>query len=307
MRGMSRNLDITLLRSFVATADHGSMTAAGNALNLTQSAVSQQIARLEDLSGPLFLRDRRRLRLTPGGERLLGKARRLVALNDELWGEMEDGPVDGRIRIGAPYDLVGTWLTPILKGFTEAYPRVEIELLCLASPELRAAIDQGTMDLALIEEPVGPSEGECLTVDRLVWVGAKGGAAHLKTPLPVSMVAETCAFRPIVLSALEVGGRAWRTMFESGSIDATRATIRADLAVTAWLASTVPGDLDILQFGKGLPDLPSFAINLYTAKGRLSRAAAELAQQMRGSVAGGRMRQTSGSAIGAVAAFQASA
>ena len=283
---MTRNLDMALLRTFVAVADHTSMTAAGNALNLTQSAVSQQIGRLEDLSGALFVRERRTLRLTPNGERFLGKARRLVTLNDELWADMAEGPIDGRVRLGAPYDLVGTWLTPILKTFSEAYPKVEIELFCLASPELRTAITNGTIDLALVEEPVGKSNGECLTIDRLVWVGAKGGAAHLKTPLPVSMVAETCAFRPVVLQALGECDLAWRTMFESGSIDATRATIRADLAITAWLASTVPNDLDILPFGENLPELPSFAINLYNAKGQLPRAASELAQQIRHGVSG---------------------
>ena len=281
MNSMIRNLDIALLRTFVAVADHTSMTVAGNALHLTQSAVSQQIARLEQVAGALFVRERRTLRLTPNGERLLGKARHLIALNDELWTDMADGAVDGRVRLGAPYDLVGTWLTPILKAFADAHPKVEIELVCLASPELQDGIANGSIDLALIEEPVGKSLGECLAVDRLVWVGAKGGAAHLKTPLPVSLVAETCAFRPVVLQSLGACGLAWRTMFESGSIDATRATVRADLAVTAWLTSTVPTDLDILPFGKNLPDLPSFAINRHRAKGQLTRAAGELAQQIR--------------------------
>lgn len=283
---MARNLDTALLRTFVAVADHTSMTAAGNALHLTQSAVSQQIARLEDLSGALFIRERRTLRLTPTGERFLGKARRLVALNDALWADMAEGPIGGPVRLGAPYDLVGTWLTPILKAFAEAHPRVEIELVCLASPELLTAIANGMIDLALVEEPVGDSSGERLAIDRLVWVGAKGGVAHLKTPLPVSMVAETCAFRPVVLQALGKCDLDWRTMFESGSIDATRATVRADLAVTAWLASTVPTDLDVLPFGENLPELPSFAINLYRAKGQLPRAVGELTQQIRHSVSG---------------------
>jgi DNA-binding transcriptional LysR family regulator len=286
MDGMARNLDVTLLRTFVAVADHTSMTAAGNALHLTQSAVSQQIARLEDLSGELFIRDRRTLRLTSNGERFLGKARRLIALNDELWADMAEGPINGLVRLGAPYDLVGTWLPPILKTFSDAHPKVEIKLVCLASPELLTAMTNGAIDLALIEEPVGKSHGECLAVDRLVWVGAKGGAAHLKTPLPVSMVAETCAFRGVVLQALGECDLVWRTMFESGSIDATRATVRADLAVTVWLSSTVPNDLDILPFGETLPKLPSFAINLYQAKGQLPRAVSELTQQIRHGVSG---------------------
>jgi DNA-binding transcriptional LysR family regulator len=281
---VARNLDIALLRTFVAVADHASMTAAGSALHLSQSAVSQQIARLEELSGALFTRDRRNFRLTATGERLLGKARRLLTLNDELWSDMTANTMDGRIRLGAPYDLVGTWLAPILKSYAEDHPLVEIALVCAASPELLTSTTEGAIDLALIEEPLGPSRGERLTVDRLVWVGAKAGAAHLKTPLPISMVAESCAFRPVVLQALSERNLAWRTIFESGSIDATTATVRSDLAVTAWLASTVPVDLDILPPDAGLPELPSFAINLHMPNGHASLATIELARHIRGSL-----------------------
>ncbi|TIU89225.1 MAG: LysR family transcriptional regulator, partial [Mesorhizobium sp.] len=84
----------------------------------------------------------------------------------------------------------------------ETYPQVEISLVCASSPELVAALAAGRIDLAVIEEPVGPSAGDCLAIDRLVWVGSKGGIARHKRPLPVSMVAETCAFRPAVLAAL---------------------------------------------------------------------------------------------------------
>ena len=268
----------------MTVADHASMTAAGNALHLTQSAVSQQIARLEELSGALFTRNRRNIRLTATGERLLAKARHLLTLNDELWSDMTAKVMDGRVRLGAPYDLVGTWLAPILKNYAEDHPLVEISLVCAASPELLASTTEGAIDLALIEEPLGPSRGECLTVDRLVWVGAKAGAAHLKAPLPVSMVAETCAFRPAVLQALSEQNRAWRTIFESGSIDATTSTVRSDLAVTAWLASTVPVDLDILPSDAGLPELPSFAINLHMPNGHASLATTELARHIRGGV-----------------------
>ena len=86
---MARNLDTALIRSFVTAAETGGMTAAANALHLTQGAVSQQIKRLEDaFACPLFERDRRGLILTNAGERLLGKARRLLALNDEIWAEI---------------------------------------------------------------------------------------------------------------------------------------------------------------------------------------------------------------------------
>jgi len=107
----------------------------------------------------------------------------------------------------------------------------------------------------------------------------------MKTPLPVSMVAETCAFRPAVLAALRAQDRAWRTVFENGSIDATTATVRTDLAVTTWLASTVPADLDILPAGAGLPELPSFAISLHFPPRAASQAAARLADHIRDGLA----------------------
>lgn len=86
---MTRNIDTGLLRAFIAVAETAGMTAAANVLNLTQAAISQQIKRLEDgFEARLFERDRKGLRLTNAGERLFGKAKRMLALNDEIWAEM---------------------------------------------------------------------------------------------------------------------------------------------------------------------------------------------------------------------------
>ena len=279
---MIRNLDTTLVRTFVMAADKASMTAAANALHLTQGAVSQQIRRLEDLLGcALFERDRRGLRLTGPGERLFDKARRLLSLNDEIWGDMTREAVGGRLRLGVPPDLAGNWLAPVLKAYAEACPHVEVSLVCAASPDLAAQLAGGAIDLAVIEEPVGPSAGECLAIERLVWVGARGGAASAKRPLPLSMVSETCAFRLAILGSLRAEGVAWRSVFENGAIEATRATVAADLAVTAWLASTVPADLAILDTESGLPSLPSFAINLHLPRQGVGAAAREFARSLR--------------------------
>ena len=240
------------------------MTVAANSLHLTQGAVSQQIKRLEDLFGyTLFARQGRRLELTKGGERLLGKAKRLLGMNDEIWADMTRQPLDGPLRIGVPYDLVGTSFPPIFKAFAEACPYVEISLMCGTSPELSKALANGLLDLAVIESAADKAKGECLRVERLVWVGARGGIAHLKRPLPISIVAESCAFRPTVLHALREKNLEWRTVFESGNIEATTATVRSDLGVTAWLVSTVPDDLAMLGPETELPRLPNFAISLH--------------------------------------------
>jgi hypothetical protein len=95
------------------------------------------------------------------------------------------------------------------------------------------------------------------------------------------MVSETCAFRTTVLDELRKHELSWRTVFENGSIDATAATVRSDLAITAWLASTVPSELDILTAESGLPELPGFGINLHFSPGQNSPAVSELARHMR--------------------------
>ena len=134
---------------------------------------------------------------------------------------------------GVPYDLVGTIFPPIFKAFTEAWPSVELTIVCGTSPELAEGIARGELDVAVVEAPVDEATGECLCVERLVWVGPRGGNVHAKRPLPLSMVDESCAFRARVLKALGEHGIEWRTVFESGNIEATTATVRTGLAVTA--------------------------------------------------------------------------
>ncbi|MGQ3032340.1 MAG: LysR substrate-binding domain-containing protein, partial [Ferrovibrionaceae bacterium] len=222
-----------------------------------------------------------RLKPTADAERLLPMVRRLLGQNDEIWAEVTGGAVSGRVRFGVPYDLVGTILAPVIKGFAEARPQVEIALTCAASPVLAERLAAGEIDLAVIEAPEGAGEGEILSVERLVWAGARGGTAHLKRPLPVSMVADSCAFRPAVLAALAAAGLSWRTVFENGNIEATTATVRTDLAVTAWLASTVPADLAILGPEAGLPPLPNFAVNLHLPARDVGPAVREFARLVR--------------------------
>lgn len=158
---------------------------------------------------------------------------------------------------------------------------MELTIVCGTSPELAEGMARGELDLAVVEAPVDEATGECLCVERLVWVGPRGGNVHAKRPLPLSMVDENCAFRARVLKALGEHGIEWRTVFESGNIEATTATVRTGLAVTAWLTPTVPADLDILGPEAGLPELPMFAISLLVPAQGASQATQALAQCIR--------------------------
>lgn len=277
-----RNLDVAMLRSFAVVADRASMTRAAEALNLTQGAVSQQIRRLEDdFGGRLFDRHDKGVRLTRAGEHLLGPVRRLLAEHDALCAEVFGERVEGRVAVGVPYDLAANFIGPVLRPFTETHPGVEVSLVCASSPELLEALGKRKIDLALVEEPVGPTAGERLRVDRLVWTGAPGGIAHTRDPLPVSIVSERCAFRSAIVEGLDGGPRAWRSVYENVGLEATLAAVRSDLAVTAWLSTLVPSDLTILAASARLPELPAFAINLHVAAGDVARPAAQLADHIR--------------------------
>lgn len=259
---MARDLDLSLIRTFVAVADHRSMTTAANALFMTQGAVSQQVKRLEATLGrELLIRKPRQLQLSEHGERFLAKARNLLQLNDDIWADTVGGPWRGHLRVGAPPDLV-TSLAPAMKAFALAHPLVELSLTCAPSTQLDEAIAAGLLDVALIEYLAEHAQGETLRIEPLVWVGSATGELWNERPLPLSLVDERCAFRPLVLGALAREGIAWRTLFENGSFEATAATVRVGLAITAWLASTVPADLQVLPAQAGLPPLPAFAVCL---------------------------------------------
>jgi DNA-binding transcriptional LysR family regulator len=279
---MARNIDTNLLRAFVAVAETAGMTAAANVLNLTQAAVSMQIKRLEEsFDERLFERDRRGLRLTGAGERLFGKAKRLLALNDEIWTEMTTPLHTGEIKLGLPYDLVGPYLPSILRTFRDAFPKVQISLVCESSMALREAVKSGLVDLAVVEEP-GPSPGnETLAVDPLRWVGARGGEAYRARPLPVALGSETCIFRPAIAEVLAGAEISWWPLLQISNTDALNATVESDLAIMALLDSTVPSQMEILGPESGLPMLPAFSINLHMPKSGGTPLARELARYVR--------------------------
>ena len=278
---MARETDLSLLRAFVAVSETGGMTAAGRHLNLTQAAISQQIKRLEEQFGAeLFDRSKRRLSMTPSGERLFGQAERILAMNEEIWATMTSPGFEGHIRLGVPHDIIGTFMPPILRDFIKTWPRVDVSLDCSSTANLRRALDQGEIDLTLTTEATISERSELLLADRLVWVGAPGGTAYQRAPLPVSLGDENCAFRAAAVKALAGAGRDWRFTCAVNNMSAFRVTLEADLAVAPLLSQTVPEGLTMLDADRGLPSLPIFHINLYLAPTKPSPIAVELAQHI---------------------------
>src|SRR5205085_567636 len=140
-------MDWDKLRVFHAVAEAGSFTHAGEALNLSQSAVSRQISALEEsLSVPLFHRHARGLILTEQGELLFRTAREVfakLAMSESLISESKDRP-KGPLKITTTVAFGSIWLTPRMHEFLDLYPEIQVSLV----------VDDSELDLSMREADV---------------------------------------------------------------------------------------------------------------------------------------------------------
>lgn len=278
---MARTLDLVALRSFVAVADSGGVTRAAGLLNLTQSAVSMQLKRLEDgLNLGLFARAARKLTLTPEGEQLLVFARKMLALNDEALARLTSSTFEGEIRLGVPHDIVYPAIPGILKRLSGQFPRMKINLVSSFTILLKEQFKRGELDLIVTTEDVPGPEAEQLASRPLLWVGAEDGQIWQKRPLRLGFK-DTCIFRRRAVAALDAAGIAWEMAVDGESQQAIEATVTADLAVTARLADPMPQGLYPIDSKGGLPDLGQQVICLYAAPTLKGEAAALLQLELR--------------------------
>jgi DNA-binding transcriptional LysR family regulator len=284
---MNRNIDVAVARAFLAVIETGSVTLAARQLNLTQGAISQQLRRLEESADhALFVRAGRRLVPTSEGRTLVPTVRQFVAANEQLVAALRQPAFAGEVKLGVPYDIIGSYAPAILRRFGRAFPGIRVTLVCKDTVVLLRELKAGAIDLALTTELGCGKDGETLRSDRLAWIGARAGDAHTRDPLPVSLGAETCVFRPVAIAALRKARRSWQAVCEVSNMEPVRATLEADLAVAPLLGHSIPESLEVIAADRRLPRLPMFRINLYEAR-QPSPAARAFADVVRRSIASG--------------------
>lgn len=262
---MARNLDLTALRSFATVAETGGVTRAAGLLHLTQSAVSMQLKRLEEsLDRQLLDRSGRGVALTADGEQLLGYARRMLRLNDEVFERLTDRAYEGEFVLGVPADIVYPAIPQVLQMFHRVYPRMKVTLVSSYTTRLRDLFARGECDVILTTEDSLGAGGETLAEPSLVWVGAPGGQAWKIRPLRLAFE-HKCIFRKRVQRALDAAGIPWEMAVESDSTRTIEASVSADLAVHAVIEGTESEHLERIVHGGELPELTTTKINLYMA------------------------------------------
>jgi molybdate transport repressor ModE-like protein len=172
-------MDIDLYRTFLAINDTGSFTAAARHVGRTQSAVSQQVKRLEETLGqPLFDRSAGAVDLTEYGKSLLHFARSIADTHSEALAAFRRGSFQGLVVVGIPDGYLKRALKDVVVEFMRLYPEAAVNIVIDDSPTLARRVADGTVDISFLTEGSWPMRGPVVFRDRLVITGPAEGDLH---------------------------------------------------------------------------------------------------------------------------------
>ncbi|CAB3758753.1 LysR family transcriptional regulator [Burkholderia puraquae] len=254
---MNPPLDTTLLHTFVAIADVRSFTGAGRRLNLSQSAVSAQVARLEEQVGrALLARNTRSVTLTEHGQMLLGYARAMLNLSEEAKAKLGTGDaVDVTLRIGASEDFAGGWLPGAMRRYGAARRGLRLDLTVDIGDSLFRRHANGEFDLVIGSRCAHTGQGATLWREPLAWAFAR----HEPLPegdVPLACFPDPCPYRGAAIKVLALAGMPYRMACESPSVTGILTFARAGIAIAPVPRSAIDDTLRELGVSEGLPELP---------------------------------------------------
>jgi DNA-binding transcriptional LysR family regulator len=273
-------LDFALLRNFAVVARSGSISVASSQIGRTQSALSMQMQRLEQMIGePLLHRSGSGVRLTIAGEKLLAHAETLLSKHDEILADMRGIGLKGSISFGCPEDYSIAFLPDLLRGFCARYPDVELRMVCAPTLELRPMLYRRQIESALVSLP-DPAALEVIRPEDLVWVADAPKPDVLgQAILPLALSAPMTLDYRAACDAMDAVGRRYRVAFASNSLAGLIAIARSGHAISVLTRMAVPPDLGVVT--ASLPALPTIGIALEFSDPRPSRAVKALGDHIR--------------------------
>lgn len=250
------NIDTITLQCFLAVAETESITKAASHVGRTQSAVSQQMAKLEQMLGkPLFFRGKG-FSLTPEGEIFLSYARQMFALHRAVIDQFRQPALRGEFRFGMPEDFASTYLSDILLEFARIHPHVLITIECDLTLNLLNRFKNKEFDMVLLKmsRPQDIPFGVNVYSEKLEWVSHPSFVVETDKALPLVLSPQPCVYRARALKALEEANLGWRIIFSSPSYASTIAAVKAGLGMTAMARTMIPDQLQAVTH-PALPNL----------------------------------------------------
>ncbi|MBC8746870.1 DNA-binding transcriptional LysR family regulator [Paraburkholderia sp. WC7.3g] len=270
-----RGFDLAQLRTFVAVAESGGVSAGAERVFLSQSSVSEQLKKLEERAGqPLFVRGRQGVSPTPAGERLLEHARRIIAMSEAAFDDLQGRSLDGELRIAItdyyrPHDIAR-----ILKTFSEQHPRLKLHVTVLPS----AAIDSGADDHASFDIGLSArlvtgqtrarragagASGASIVVrrEKLLWVSC-ADAARPAAPYPLVLLPSTCQLQRFVVKLLDEHKVPYVVSHSASGVAGLQLALKAGLGISCLNESSLGGGVVACAANIGLPPLPAIEFHL---------------------------------------------
>ncbi|MCL5271758.1 MAG: LysR family transcriptional regulator [Gammaproteobacteria bacterium] len=264
------SLDTVTLQCFLAVADTGSFTKAAEKVGRTQSAISQQIAKLELITEkPLFNRGKS-LSLTTDGELFLGYARKIFELHREALDRFKEPELEGEIRFGLPEDFATMVLSDVLVDFSRLHPRVILNVECDLTLNILNRFAQGKSDLVLLKTHQPETLPKAVNVwsEAVEWIGKPDffSSFDKNSIIPLVLSPQPCVYRENVIQTLQKAGVRWRLVYSSPSYAGKMAAVKAGLGITAIQRTMIPGYLESLEHTI-LPKLNNIHISLLKKEG----------------------------------------
>ncbi len=252
--------DLLSLRSLVAVVEEGGFSAASKRVHRTQSAISLQVAKLEDrLNTKLLERTSRSIALTPAGETFLSYARRILELADEAALAVTAPAESVRLHVGFAGYLAPQHLHSVLARFRRAHPHCELSMVLGSGAEILEALARGELDIVF----AGPEadNGQLLWEEPLVWTGTSNLENDPDAPIELVLMPPPCSFRQIAFDALTKAGKPWRISIDANSVQAVQSAIQAGLGVSVLPLSAVREGMPIIT--DSMPALPGTSVLSY--------------------------------------------
>jgi len=277
-----RGFDLTQLRTFVAVAESGSVSAGAERVFLSQSSVSEQLKRLEERAGqPLFVRSKQGVSATPAGSRLLEHARRIIAMSEAAFEDLQGRSLDGELRIAItdyyrPHDIAR-----ILKTFSEQHPRLKLHVTVLPSAVIdSSAGDDASFDIGLSLRLVtgnsrassGRSSAQSTVVrrEKLLWASASDASPRPVAPYQLVLLPSSCQLQRFVVKLLDENKVSYVVSHSASGVAGLQLALKAGLGISCLNESSIGAGVVACPPGIGLPALP--AVEFHLLPGRIGES-----------------------------------
>lgn len=262
-------LDLDLLHTFVVICDTGSLTAASRRVHRSQSALSEQMQKLEEACGrPLLVRGKSGAHPTPAGERLLQHARQLLGMSELAYQDVQGIEIAGTLRLAMTDYFRPAQIIDILARIRARYPRLRLQVSVRKSALIEEDPDDFDIGISmrLLDGRKVPDDGRILIArEKVAWIAHDGFKFAKAARWPLVTLPETCSLQRAIVRTLNRHKVKFDVVLTASGVAGLHMAVAAGLGVTCLNASAVPAGARRLQSNE-LPEMPDAEFNLLPPK-----------------------------------------